>query len=269
MNGRCQAVAGAIAVSAALFASVRPATGAEFVAPYVNAVQEDVRLMLDLAELRPGDRLIDLGAGDGRIVIEAAQRGIPARGIELDPDLVALARERAEAAGVSDLATFEEGDIFAADLSDATVVTLYLMPDANLALRPKLLRELLPGTRILSLSFTMGDWQPDARAQGRTSGGVLLWRVPANVAGRWQLTVANRHYALRLAQNFQQLHAELTRDGMVLPVQAVLEGAELVLTFEDAGVSLTLHGRVGAGLIEPATPDGHGPAWQALRAPDD
>ncbi len=255
------------AFSAVLILSVRPAAGAEFVAPYVNMVEEDVALMLDLAELGPDDRLIDLGAGDGRIVIEAARRSIPAHGVELNPELVALARERAATAGVTELATFEVGDVFTADLSGATVVTLYLMPDANLALRPKLLRELPPGARLLSLSFTMGEWQPDARAQGRTSGGVLLWRIPAQVAGRWELVLEERSYELLITQEFQALNAGLSRKGRAVPVEAHLSGSDIRITFEEAGTVTELHGRVAGSRM---LPTGHGdrsPPWQALRVP--
>jgi precorrin-6B methylase 2 len=156
-----------------------PALPAELVAPYVNTVHEDVALMLDMAEVGPGDYLIDLGSGDGRIVIAAALRGARGHGVELQPELVELARKNAAAAGVADRIHFIEGDIFEADLSAATVVTLYLFPEANLQLRPKLQRELAPGTRLVSNAFHMGDWQPLKHEYGRTSGGAMLWVIPS------------------------------------------------------------------------------------------
>ena len=160
-----------------------PARAAELVAPYVNTVHEDVALMLDLAEVGPQDYLIDLGSGDGLIVIAAARRGARGHGVELQPELVALATENARAAGVADRVRFIEGDIFAADLSGATVITLYLFPEANLQLKPKLLAELPPGTRIVSNAFHMGDWQPIKHEYGRTSGGAMLWVIPPQDQG--------------------------------------------------------------------------------------
>ena len=156
---------------------------AELVAPYVNTVSEDVELMLDLARVGPDDYLIDLGSGDGRIVIAAAQRGARGHGVELQSALITLATANAGEAGVSDRVRFIEGDIFAADLSGASVVTAYLFPEANLQLRPKLLAELPPGTRVVSNAFHMGDWTPDRREYGRTSGGAMLWIIPAQAGG--------------------------------------------------------------------------------------
>jgi SAM-dependent methyltransferase len=145
---------------------------------FVPSPSEVVDAMLRLAGVAAGDVVYDLGSGDGRIVIEAARQfGARGVGIELDPALVADAVRRAEAAGVADRVRFFEGDIFTSDLSGATVVTLYLLTSINDRLRPKLMKELEPGTRIVSHQFTMGDWQPDAEitVAGRP---VYLWRVP-------------------------------------------------------------------------------------------
>ena len=196
-----------------------PAYAAELVAPYVNTVTEDVALMLEVAAVGPDDYLIDLGAGDGRIVIAAALRGARAHGVELQPQLVALARENAAAAGVADRARFLEGDIFAADLTGATVVTAYLFPEANLALRPKLLAELPPGTRVVSNAFDMGDWQPDRHEYGRTSGGTMLWIIPSRVQGHWQLTLGERRLSLTIDQVYQKIGATLDEAGSRIPVR--------------------------------------------------
>ncbi len=155
------------------------AHAAEFVAPYVQTVAEDVELILDLAEVGPDDYLIDLGSGDGRFVIAAGRRGAMAHGVELNPDLVALARESAVKAGVTERVAFLQEDIFAANIRAASVVTLYLFPDANIQLRPKLLAELQPGTRVFSNSFHMGDWEPDdtAHARSQTPAQVLAWEA--------------------------------------------------------------------------------------------
>lgn len=141
--------------------------------------------MLLLAGLKPSDTLIDLGAGDGKIVIAAARAGARGIGVEFNPDLVALARQRAQMAGVAERAHFEQGDIFTYDFSHASVVTLYLLPKINLRLRHRLLA-LVPGTRVASHSFDMGDWKADeiTYAGGATA---YLWVVPANLGGEWQL----------------------------------------------------------------------------------
>lgn len=151
---------------------------------FVPTPPETVDEMLRLAEIKPGDVLYDLGSGDGRIPIEAArQYNIRAVGIDIDPKLIALAEERARQAGVSDRVRFLQADMFRADISEATVVTLYLSDRLNLLLRPKLLRELRPGTRIISHDFRMGDWEPEQTVRVpwlnlfRT---VYVWTVPAN-----------------------------------------------------------------------------------------
>lgn len=222
------------------------AHAAEFVAPYVDTVEEDVELILDLADVGPGDYLIDLGSGDGRFVIGAARRGALAHGVELEPTLVARARRNAADAGVSERTAFLEGDIFAADVSMATVVTLYLFPEANIALRPKLLAELAPGTRLVSNSFHMGDWEPDARAQGRTSGGALLWVIPATVAGPWRLSVGDRTAHLVLRQRYQRIEAaELEFDGRTVAITAAtLRGDMLTVVAETAAGALALQARI-------------------------
>lgn len=201
------------------------AHAAELVAPYVQTVQDDVERMLDLAEAGPGDYLIDLGSGDGRIVITAAARGALGLGVELDGDLVALARRRARSTGLDERAAFAEGDIFAADLSRATIVTLYLMPEINLRLRPKLLAELRPGTRVISNSFDMGDWPADRHVSARSSGGLHLWIVPADVAGRWRVELPGRVMTLDVEQHYQHFTAILgDGDASAAVTDAALRG---------------------------------------------
>ena len=181
--------------------------------------------MLDLARVTPADRLIDLGSGDGRLVITAARRGVPARGLEYNPDLVALARRNAEAAGVSKLATFEEADIFATDFSAATVVTLFLLPELNLRLRPILL-DMRPGTRILSNSFHMEEWYPDDRVEVSEEEGCIsyctgyLWVIPAKVEGDWTLD----DKVLHLVQTFQMLDGGLRGDDFTPLEEGRLDG---------------------------------------------
>ncbi len=152
---------------------------------YVPTPQPIVEEMMTLADVKPGDVVYDLGCGDGRIVIAAAKRGAAkAVGVDIDPERIREARANAQAAGVADRVTFVQGDLFKVDFSDANVVTLYLLPDLNLKLRPKLLA-LRPGTRIVSHAFDMGDWKPQVEryVEGRT---VYAWTVPEGRGGRVQ-----------------------------------------------------------------------------------
>ncbi|PPS42856.1 methyltransferase domain-containing protein [Chroococcidiopsis sp. TS-821] len=159
--------------------------------PYVPTPQEVVDQMLQLANVTSNDVVYDLGSGDGRIPITAVQKFGASRayGIEINPELVQRARQNADTANVSDRVQFIQQDLFQTDLQDATVVTLYLLPDINIKLRPKLLQELRPGTRIVSHDFDMGEWQPDevVRVQGPSRQHTLyLWTVPENVPANLQ-----------------------------------------------------------------------------------
>lgn len=157
--------------------------------PYVQTPRPVVDEMLRLADLDPGDLLYDLGSGDGRIVIAAAaQYGARGVGIDLDPERIQESRVNAEKAAAADLVRFLRGDLFDADLREATAVTIYLNTAVNLKLRPKLLRELRPGTPVVSHSFDMGEWEPDETLSVNRRM-VYLWIVPANVAGRWSVSV--------------------------------------------------------------------------------
>jgi cyclopropane fatty-acyl-phospholipid synthase-like methyltransferase len=155
----------------------------EYNAPYRTTPVEIVERMLDLARVQRGDVVYDLGSGDGRIVITAAKKyGVRAVGLELDPELVRESQAKARAAGVGHLTKFYVQDIFTADFSSATVVTMYLLPEANLLLRPKLERQLRPGARIVSHDFGMGDWEPvDVREISDANENfytLYLWRIP-------------------------------------------------------------------------------------------
>lgn len=148
------------------------------IVPFVPTPQEVVDKMVDLAGVKKGDTVYDLGSGDGRIVITAAKKGARAVGFEIDPDLVKESRENIKKAGVQQLAEIRHQDILTVDLSPASVVTMYLLPDVNLKLKPNILKQLKPGSRVVSHAFDMGDWKPDKveRIDGRT---VYLWTVPA------------------------------------------------------------------------------------------
>jgi SAM-dependent methyltransferase len=196
--------------------------------PYVQTPVEIVERMMRMAEVRAGDFVIDLGSGDGRIVIEAAKRGARGLGVDLDPSLVKLATQNARQAGVADRARFETRDIFDTDLSAASVVTMYLLADFNKKLAPRLLA-LKPGTRIVSHDGSIGDWPADETLEMRTPekpvgvGGtskVELWIVPAELGGTWTSQLAQHGGAWRfqVAQRYQ-----------ILEVAALAEGRELLV----------------------------------------
>lgn len=235
------------AAAGLLLAAIAQAQTDGFVAPYVPTVEEDVELMLDVAGVRPDDYVIDLGSGDGRIAIAAARRRALAHGVELDPELVELARASAAESGVSERVAFLHGDIFEADIGRATVVTLYLFPDANLMLRPKLLAELRPGTRVVSNSFHMGEWQPDVHdTSARSSGGVLLWIVPARIDGEWSLEVdGGERLSFSINQQFQQIELQFAGSAPGLAsAAATLRGERIRFGVESSTVSYNFDGRI-------------------------
>lgn len=205
--------------------------------PYVPTPESVVSEMLKLAQVSQGDVLYDLGSGDGRLVITAvkefkAQKGV---GIEISPSLVKRSQANAEAAGVSDRVQFLQQDLFKTNFSEASVVTLYLLPEVNVRLRPILLQQLRPGTRIVSHSFSMGDWQPDKKVLvGAVPQRILyFWVVPANVAGEWRGELATapgrrQPYTLQFTQTFQQVNGTLLISGQKIPIQnGTLDGDRL------------------------------------------
>jgi SAM-dependent methyltransferase len=197
---------------------------------WVPTPQVVVDKMLDMAKVTPGDVVMDLGSGDGRTVIAAAKRGARALGVEYNPDMVGLSTRNAEKEGVSGRARFVQADLFETDFSKASVITMFLLPDINLKLRPKILR-LKPGTRVVSNTFTMGDWKADETADlsnqcDASYCTVLLWIVPAHVAGTHQLPQG----ALTLKQQFQVLSGTLSTEGKTLPVRGKVRGNEITFT---------------------------------------
>jgi hypothetical protein len=216
-----------------------------------------VNKMLDMANTTARDYVIDLGSGDGRTVIAAAKRGARAFGIEYNPDMVELSKRNAAKAGVSDRATFVKADLFESDFSKATVITMFLLPTINMQLRPKLL-ELKPGTRIVSNTFTMEDWQPDetATVTDGCSGSwctALFWIVPAKVEGVWETPQGD----LRLTQRFQMVDGTLG----TTPVKGRLRGDQLTL---EAG-PVRYAGRVNGTTIQGKVTGGTGGTWTATR----
>jgi len=206
--------------------------------PYVQTPMEIVERMLRMAEVKKGDHVIDLGSGDGRIIIEAAKRGATGLGVDLDGNLVKLATENARAAGVASQVRFQVMDLFDADLSPASVVTMYLLPDFNAKLLPRLLR-LRPGTRIVSHDGGIGDWPPDEKLEMRAPekpvgvGGVStveLWIVPADAAGTWMGEVPGHGgtWRFHVKQSYQMLDIDTSAQGRDLLVRnSRLRGEEL------------------------------------------
>jgi SAM-dependent methyltransferase len=199
---------------------------------WVPTPQVVVDKMLDLAKVGPQDFVMDLGSGDGRTVITAAKRGARAVGVEYNPDMVALSQRNAEQAGVSDKATFMKADLFETDFSKASVITMFLLPDINAKLRPKIL-ELKPGTRIASNTFTMGDWQADQTVTlTRTDGcdtpwcTALFWIVPAKAAGTYKLPQGE----VTLKQNFQVLSGSVSVDGTTYALEGKVQGENVSFT---------------------------------------
>jgi hypothetical protein len=211
--------------------------------PYVATPQNVVDAMLELARVGPNDFLIDLGSGDGRIVITAAKKyGARGFGVDLDGALVSQARREAQKQGVADRVEFHARNLFITDIDQATVLTSYLFTNVNMQLRPRLFSELKPGTRVVSHEFDFGNWKPDAQVRvpvpgkqyGPPSSDVFLWIVPANAAGRWQwrLTVEGRlvECELALQQTFQVLEGAARCGSAVARVtSAKLRGAEIEL----------------------------------------
>ena len=208
--------------------------------PFVPTPHAVVDRMLDLAAVGQGDLVYDLGCGDGRLVIAAVERGARGVGIDIDPERIAESRANAEKAGVTDRASFRVQNLFEADVSKADVVTLYLLPDVNLKLRPRLLSQLAPGTRVVSHAFDMDEWKPDKTEEvhdGAATRTVYLWVVPARVAGAWAMRDAKTGGAhpLVLEQEYQRLAGRLESGGRTFELEGEVRGAEVQLVARGGG----------------------------------
>jgi len=230
---------------------------------WVPTPQALVDKMLDIAHVTANDYVMDLGSGDGRTVITAAKRGARATGIEYNPDMVELSKRNAEQAGVTGKANFLKADLFETDFSKATVITMFLLPDINLKLRPKIL-DLKPGTRIVSNTFTMGEWQDDETATASEKEDCSyyctahLWIVPAKVEGTWQTPQGE----LALKQTFQMVSGTLKTGGNTTAISnGRLRGDQL--SFAAGGSQYT--GRVNGNTIEGTVKGGSPGSWSATR----
>jgi precorrin-6B methylase 2 len=229
---------------------------------WVPTPQALVDKMLDMAKVTPQDYVIDLGSGDGRTVITAAKRGARALGIEYNPDMIELSKRNAAKEGMGDKAQFMKADLFETDFSQATVITMFLLPEINLKLRPKIL-DMKPGTRVVSNSFTMGEWKDDETAN-ITNGcstwcTAHFWIVPAKVTGAWQTPQGE----LALKQEFQFVSGTLKSGGKTAQISnGKLRGAEI--SFSAGGAQYT--GRVNGNAMEGTVKGGSDGKWTATRA---
>lgn len=196
---------------------------------WVPTPQALVDKMLDMAKVTPNDFVMDLGSGDGRTVITAAKRGARALGVEYNPEMVELSKRNADKAGVAGRAQFVKADLFETDFSRATVITMFLLPEINLKLRPKILK-LKPGTRVVSNSFTMGDWKADQTFELTAGTGcdnswctALLWIVPAQVAGTYKVAEGE----VTLKQTFQMLSGTMRTGGKTFALRGRMNGEEI------------------------------------------
>jgi len=254
--------------------------------PYVQTPANVVKAMLETAKVGPKDFVVDLGSGDGRMVIMAAKEyGARGFGVDHDSRLVQLANANAAKEGVADRAVFYARDLYKTDVHRATVLSLYLLPEVNLMVRPKLFRELKPGTRIVSHDYDFGEWRPDAQftldAPGKPVGRdqvskVLYWVVPANVSGDWSASLRfpgkPQELSLKLGQKFQDAEGTLEANGTRVPLEDVkLTGAQLSFKAKLPGADGSVYqfsGRVAGDSIEggvKADPTARAVAWKARR----
>src|SRR5256714_4136987 len=235
---------------------------------WVPTPEEVVERMLTMAQVTPSDYVFDLGSGDGRAVIMAAKKfGARAQGIEYNPDMVKLSQENAQKAGVAERAQFRRADIFATDFSQATVITLYLLPALNMKLRPQIL-QMRPGTRVVSHSFTMEDWEADeiSTMDGRRA---YFWVVPAQVMGSWTLETGGQSAELALEQTFQKINGTVALGAVHGGLrEARLRGADIAFAYVDQnGLRRDFTGRVNGRQMEGSFRDEKGAEgrWSATK----
>jgi precorrin-6B methylase 2 len=228
---------------------------------WVPTPQELVDKMLEIAKVTPKDYVIDLGSGDGRTVITAAKRGTRAMGIEYNPEMVDLSKRNAAKEGVSDKATFVKADLFESDFSQATVITMFLLPSINMKLRPKIL-DLKPGTRVVSNTFTMEDWEADATVsvEGNCTSWctAYFWIVPAKVEGTWKVPGGE----LTLSQKFQKISGTLKSGDKTSLISGKLTGDQISFAAGEATYSGQVKGDTISGTVKTGSTSEN---WRATR----
>ena len=249
--------------------------------PYVPTPQVVVDSMLRMANVTENDFVVDLGSGDGVIVLTAAKQfKAGGMGVDIDADLVKLSNNSAQKLGVADRVRFLQQDVFKADLSRASVLTLYLLPGMMLNLRPKLFNELQPGARVVSHDYHLGEWLPDDQfsfdvpekeaVNGVPRATIYLWHVPARIAGKWEVKVAaGETYELKLKQRFQTVEGSVVAGGKSLrPQYLTLRGTEFSFALPDGKGLARFSGRVKDDAMEGTAelPGGKNPQrWTATR----
>jgi SAM-dependent methyltransferase len=253
--------------SAVLFASALIGTAAaqtvDLDVPFVPTPPQVVDKMMEVAGVKNGDVVIDLGSGDGRIAIAAAKKGARAYGVDINPVRIEEANANARQAGVADRATFSEQNLFDTNIKDADVITMYLLPSVNRDLRSRIL-DLEPGTRIVSHAFDMGEWEADQRinVDGRE---VYFWRVPAKTQGRWTFQHNGQSIPVSLTQRFQKVEGTASLNGGSAEVKGTVDGEILRLALDTPEGLREFHGRVNGTTLEPVAAEGTATGWTARR----
>jgi SAM-dependent methyltransferase len=230
---------------------------------YVPTPMYMVSRMLNMARVNKDDFVIDLGSGDGRIAIAAAKRGARALGIDIDPVRIKEAKANAEKAGVTDRVEFRQQDIFETDFSQATVLTLYLLPELNRKLRPKIL-DMKPGTRVVSHEFDNDPWRPDRHLEYRDYE-IYFWIVPAKVEGSWQVKSGDQEFTVAIKQTFQRIRGTAQIDGRTVPLRnARLRGDRIEFTIAFGRKRVSFRGTVDGGKISGKNVAGQ--EWTATRS---
>jgi ubiquinone/menaquinone biosynthesis C-methylase UbiE len=244
----------------------------EYNAPFVPMPLDVVNIMLELAAVTPEDMVFDLGCGDGRVVISAATLGARGVGIDIDAARISESEENAKFIGVEDQVKFFQADFFQVPLAKASVVAIYLLPDVNIKLRPKLLNELKPGARIVSHDFNMGEWAADSIVDTEKST-VYLWIVPANASGTWNWHYGDKttkSYSMCIAQKYQRLSGNITSSvGSAAFKELELRGDKVRIVIDEGHKGKTiLSGTVKENTIEGTAtlPNGSKQKWYAVRA---
>jgi len=244
----------------------------EYDAPFIPMPFDVVNMMLELAEVTPEDMVFDLGCGDGRVVISAAAMGARGVGIDINAVRISESEENAKMIGVEDQVKFFQTDFFQVPLAKASVVTIYLLPEINVKLRPKLLNELKPGARIVSNDFDMGEWMPDSVVIAEKNI-IYLWIIPANASGMWSWQYGGKtgkSYSMNIDQKYQRLSGNITDSsgGSAALKELELRGDKIRIIIDEGNKGKTiLSGTVKENAIEgtAALPNGSKQKWRASR----
>lgn len=257
---------GALAAAPGFAQTPENAVGPRLDVPYVPTPQEVVDRMLEIAKVTGKDFVMDLGCGDGRMLVTAATKfGSRGRGVDLNPLRIKEANANAQNAKVSDKVTFEVKNLFDTSIKEADVLTMYLLPGVNLQLRPRILDEMKPGSRIVSHAFDMGDWEADYRDEVGYSR-IYYWIVPAKIGGKWIITDGSEKIEAELVQSFQKITGGVTRSvGRSGTIVGLVNGEDVRLVVQSAGQAKMYAGRFSGDRLTPL-PGPAGQGWTATRA---